>query len=135
MIRVVLDTNVLLSALLFEAGVPNGIGHHQIHRFAGDGGQLLLQAEVSLHQCTWLDRQKLHQQIQIAATGIEVVAQSRSEQMHAQHLVPPAGLGDGVELGLGQGEAHRRQSDQLSIGCINGLEAAAAPLIKRNPPR
>jgi hypothetical protein len=30
----------------------------------------------------------------------------RAEQMHAQYLVLPAGVGNGVELWLGEGEAH-----------------------------
>ena len=67
---------------------------------------MLLQAEVGLHKSARLDRLELHEQIQIAAGGVEVVAQCRAEQMHAQHLVAPAGVGDGIEFWLGEGEAH-----------------------------
>ena len=36
----------------------------------------------------------------------ELVAQGRAKQMHAQHLVSPAGVGDGIELGLGKNKTH-----------------------------
>ena len=93
----------------------HGIGYHEVHGLTSDGSQLLFQLEeIGVDKSARLDRLEVHQQIQVAATRIEVIAQGRAEQVHALHLVLLTGSGDGVELGLGEGKTHGFHSAQAS---------------------